>query len=64
MKTTWAKREIRRSTDFQASVHTLYESVRARYKDDFAKAGFIRRIILRYRITAEFNKEMTKEVEI
>ena len=65
MKTTWAKRELRRSgPEFRARVHELHESIKARYATELAEAGFFRRMILRYRIAAEFNREMTKKVEV
>ena len=65
MKTTWAKREYSRSgSDFRARVDGLHESIKARYAAEFPKAGVFRRMILRYQIAAEFDREMTKEVEM
>jgi hypothetical protein len=64
MKTTWAKRELKRSgASFGKKVQELYESIRARHETELAKAGFFRRLILLYCIAAEHRREMSKKVE-
>ena len=65
MKISWSKREwMLHGPEFPAILDKLYKSIEARYAPDLAKAGFFRRIILRYRIAREFNEERTKEVEL
>jgi hypothetical protein len=38
----------------------LRENVQARYAEEFKAAGFFRRLLLRWRIAAEFKKERQK----
>jgi hypothetical protein len=48
------------SPEFQARLQALKAQVRARYATEWAKAGLWRRLILRWRIAAEFRKEREK----
>jgi hypothetical protein len=51
---------LRESPEFQVRLRELRESVRARHAVGLAKAGFFRRLILRWRIAAEVRKERRK----
>jgi hypothetical protein len=51
---------LRRSPEFQARSRRLRESIRARHAAEFAAAGFFRRLVLRWRIAAEFRTERRK----
>jgi hypothetical protein len=51
---------LRQSPEFQARLRQLQETVRARHAAEFAEAGFLRRIVLRWRIAAEFRAERRK----
>jgi hypothetical protein len=45
---------------FQARLHDLHLSVRARYAEEFARAGFWRRLGLRWRMMREYRREEKK----
>ena len=51
---------LRRSPEFQARLRELRESIEARHATELAEAGFVRRLILRLRIAAEFRRERRK----
>ena len=51
---------LRRSPEFQAHLRRLRESIRARHSAEFAAAGIFRRLVLRWRIAAEFRAERGK----
>lgn len=48
---------LRSSPEFQKRLRELRESVRAQHAADWARSGFFRRLILRWRITSEFRRE-------
>jgi hypothetical protein len=50
------------SADFQARVRQLHGSVWERHAAEFAGAGFIRRLILRWQIWREFRQQRRKIV--
>lgn len=51
------EQQLRRSPEFKAALQELRESIQERHAAEFAEAGFIRRLVLRWRITAEFRRE-------
>jgi hypothetical protein len=51
---------IRQSKEYQARLQELRESIRARHAAEIAGAGFLRRLILRWRSSAEFRRERRK----
>ena len=51
---------LRRSAGFQARLRELRESIQARHAAAFAQAGFFQRLLLRWRIAAEFRRESRK----
>ena len=50
----------RRSAEIQARLSALRETVRARYAAELADAGFFNRLLLRWRLAAEFRRERKK----
>jgi hypothetical protein len=54
---TGGKWKLRGSPEFQKRLRELRESVRTRHAADWKRAGFFRRIILRWRIASEFRRE-------
>jgi len=64
MTLRWVDRELRLRSgpEFRARLDQLYASVRARHAAELTRAGFFRRIILHCRITAEWRKELDKEL--
>jgi|GEM_PF-2535402 hypothetical protein len=54
------KRRLRSSREFETHLRELRESIQARYADEFARAGFLQRMILRWRIATEFRRERRK----
>jgi hypothetical protein len=48
------------SPKFQARLRELRESIRARHAAELAQAGFFQRLLLRWRIAAEFRRERRK----
>ena len=48
---------LRWSPEFQARLRELRHSIQRRYAAEFARAGFFRRLVLRWRIAAEFRGE-------
>ena len=53
---------LRRSPEFQARLRELRESIHARHAAELAAAGFIQRLVLHWRIAAEFHRERRKIV--
>jgi len=51
---------LRESPEFKARLRELKESIRARHAEELAKAGFIRRLLVRWRIGVEFRRERRK----
>ena len=51
---------LRRSPEFQARLRDLLESIQARHAAELAPAGFFQRLLLRWRIAAEFRRERRK----
>jgi len=49
-----------RALEFQARVRELHESIQARHAAELAAAGFFRRLLLGWRIAAEFRRERRK----
>lgn len=45
------------SESFRAQVNALRDQIRARYAEQLATAGFLRRLILKVRIAREFRRE-------
>jgi hypothetical protein len=45
------------SPEFQAQLRELHTSIRKRHEADLAAAGFIGRMVIRWRIAAEFRRE-------
>lgn len=46
-----------RSPEFRFRLRELRESVRARHAQELADAGFFRRLVLHWRIAAEYRRE-------
>jgi hypothetical protein len=53
---------LHRSADFQARLRQLHDSVWERHAEEFAGAGFVRRLTLRWQIWREFRQERRKMV--
>ncbi len=51
---------LRRSAEFQARLRELRESIQTRHAAAFSQAGFFQRLLLRWRIAAEFRRERRK----
>lgn len=51
---------LRRDKNFKARLQALHDSVRAPHALEIAEAVFFRRLLLRWRIAAEFRKERQK----
>jgi len=51
---------LRRNPEFQARLRELRKSIRERHAAELAPAGFFRRLVLRWRIAAEFWRERRK----
>ncbi|MBX3437636.1 MAG: hypothetical protein KF861_09110 [Planctomycetaceae bacterium] len=50
----------RQSQEFRDCVADLRASIQARYAAELVEAGFLRRLILRWKVAAEFRKERKK----
>jgi hypothetical protein len=48
---------LRQDEEFQARQRELRESIRARHAAELAGAGFLRRLVLRWRMAAEYRRE-------
>ena len=46
-----------RSPEFQARLRELRRTIQARHAAEFAQGGFFRRLVLRWRMAAEFRRE-------
>jgi len=53
---------LRQSPEFQARLRELRESIRVRHAARLAEAGFFRRLLLCWRMAAEFRAERRKIV--
>jgi hypothetical protein len=53
---------LRRSPEFRVRLRELRKTVRARHAKDLLQAGFFRRLVLRWRIAAEYRRERRKIV--
>jgi hypothetical protein len=51
---------LRESKEFQTCLRELRESIRARHAAELAAAGYLRRLVLRWQIAAEFRRERKK----
>jgi len=51
---------LRETPEFRARLRALRESIEARYAAELAEAYFFRRLILRWRMAAEFRRERRK----
>lgn len=51
---------LRRNDEFQARLSELREAICARHASEFKRAGFFHRLILRWHIAAEFQRERGK----
>ena len=49
-----------RSAEFQARLKALREGIHARYQPRLSTAGFLRRLVIRIRMEAEFRRESRK----
>jgi hypothetical protein len=56
------KIRLHRDADYQARLRQLQDSVWERHADEFDRAGFFRRLILRWQIWREFRQERRKMV--
>jgi hypothetical protein len=48
------------SPEFQARLRELRDSIRARHAAELEEAGFFRKLVLRWRMAAEFRRERRK----
>ena len=53
-------RRLRSSPEFQARLRELRDSIRARHSAELAEAGFFQRLVLRWRMAAEYRRERRK----
>jgi hypothetical protein len=53
---------VQESTEFQARLWQLRDAIRERHADEFARAGFFRRLMLRWQMEREFRQERRKLV--
>ncbi|MCW5554161.1 MAG: hypothetical protein KIS67_18640 [Verrucomicrobiae bacterium] len=51
---------LSRSAEYQMHLSELREFVRARHARELAEAGFVRRLVLHWRIAAEYRRERRK----
>jgi hypothetical protein len=51
---------LRSSPEFQARLRGLRDSIRARHSAEIAEAGFFQRLVLRWRMAAEYRRERRK----
>ena len=51
---------LKESTEYREKMRRLRDSLYERYAGELAKAGFFRRLILRWRIAAEYRRERQK----
>lgn len=51
---------LRSSPEFQGRLRELRQFIRARHAAEWAQASFFRRLLLRWRISAEFRRERRK----
>ena len=51
------EKRVRRSAQVQAQLRQLQESIEARHAAETAEAGFFRRLILRWRMSGEYERE-------
>ena len=49
--------KLNQNEGYRSRLRELHESIRANYAVDFAEAGFFRRLVLRWRIAAEYRQE-------
>jgi hypothetical protein len=54
------ERRLKCSSEFQEQLRALRSSIHAKYAEEFAKAGFWRRLLLHWRVSAEFRRERRK----
>ena len=47
---------VQENAEFQARLQQLRDSIRERHADEFARAGFIRRLMLRWQMEREFRQ--------
>jgi hypothetical protein len=48
---------LQQSEEFNERLHVLKASIRERYAEQLAEAGFFRRLMLRWRMAAEYRRE-------
>ena len=53
-------RRLRRSPELKARLHELREAIRARHSGELAGAGLFDRLVLRWRMAAEYRRERRK----
>ncbi|MBI5819486.1 MAG: hypothetical protein HZA88_10920 [Verrucomicrobia bacterium] len=54
------RKRLNKSPEFQARLHELEKSIQSRYATELAKAGCIRRFVLRWRMILEYRRERRK----
>lgn len=54
------RKRLYRSPEFQARLRELQRSIQSRYAAELVKAGFIRRCVLRWRMSVEYRHERQK----
>jgi hypothetical protein len=50
-------RRLRQSPELEANLQALRASIYARYADEWARAGFLRRRLIKWKMTAEYRRE-------
>ena len=54
------ERRLRRSPEFTVRLHELRETIRERHAEELAAAGLFGRVVLRWRMAAEYHCERRK----
>jgi hypothetical protein len=53
---------LKRSPEFQARLRELRQTIQARHAAELSQAGFVRRLVLRWKMAVEFRRERRKLV--
>ena len=51
---------LQNSPEFEARLRELHDAIRARHAAEMAAHGFVRRLVLRWNIAAEYRRERRK----
>ncbi|MFZ2643835.1 MAG: hypothetical protein WA117_22775 [Verrucomicrobiia bacterium] len=54
------RKRLNKCPEFQSRLHELEKSIQSRYAAELAKAGCIRRFVLRWRMIIEYRRERRK----